>query len=260
MADTRYIKPYPAMERHRAEMQALRRRRRWRLASGLVLGLALVGGAFALSPPLALLVAGISVMVLFFASIGASSSVSSDELVGVEGELRTLQALEKLPDDCVLFNRVMLPDDWLPNGQRELDFIVVAPTGLFVVEVKNPPGRIHVDPDARYWPLVGRGCGGRPDWQAVANPLPQVKAQAEALERWLLRQGLNETVQAAVCFSRPEVVLENTAASPIPVMVPEQLADWITRTGPAQSLEAGQLQRLIQALSTMRPRYSARAA
>lgn len=260
MADLQFIKSYPAMDRHRAEMAALRRQRRRRLGAGLTIASVLTGFALWLSPPLALLVAGVAGMILFFSSIGASSSVPADQLVGIEGELRTLETLKQLPDECTLFNRVMLPDEWLPNGQRELDFIVIAPNGLFVIEVKNTPGRIHVDPDARHWPLVGRGCGGRPDWQAVANPLPQVRAQAAALERWLLRHGQNEPIHSVVCFSRPEVILENTSASPIPVVVPEQLLELIGQLPDRVALEPEHRARLRAVISGIGQARAARAA
>lgn len=249
MSDTRFLKSYPALDRHRAEMRALNRRKRLRLAIGGLIGLGLCIGGYLITPPLGLMLAGVLAMALFFAGIGGSSTVPADELVGIEGELRALEQLKRLPDDCTLFNRINLPDDWLPNGKRELDFIVVAPSGLFVVEVKNTSGRIHVDPDSKHWPLASRGCGGRPNWQAVANPLPQVSAQAQALERWLLKQGLGFSARPAVCFSRSDVILENVDASPIPVVIPEQLAGLVTTGQPHEKLSPEQRQALKLALA-----------
>jgi hypothetical protein len=244
MAISRYLKTYPALDRHRAEMRSQARRRRMRLAIGGLLGLGLCVAGYLITPPLGVMLAGVMAMALFFASIGGSSTVPAHELSGIEGELRALDALKQLPDDCSLFNRIQLPDDWLPNGQRELDFIVVAPAGLYVVEVKNSSGRIHVDPDSKHWPLASRGCGGRPNWQAVANPLPQVQAQVQALERWLLKQGLSFSAQPVVCFSRSDVILENVDASPIPVVIPEQLQSLITVRQQPASLLAGQRESL----------------
>jgi hypothetical protein len=257
MADTRYIKPYPALERHQAEMRALSRQKRQRLAIGGLLGLGVCLGAYLITPPLGLMLVGVLAMTLFFATIGGSSTVPAHELSGIEGEVRALASLKTLPDDCIVFNRIRLPDDWLPNGQRELDFIVVAPAGLFVIEVKNTSGRIHVDPNSKHWPLASRGCGGRPNWQAVANPLPQVLAQAHALERWLLRQGISQPVRSAVCFSRSDVILENVEASPVPVLIPEQIPALISEATSASILSEALRQNLIQALGSLTGTHSA---
>lgn len=251
MANTRYLKSYPALERHRAEMRAIHRRKRARLAMISLVGIGLCVGGFLLAPPLGLLLAGMLAMTLFFAGIGSSSTVPADQLSGIEGELRALDQLQKLPQDCTLFNRIDLPDDWLPNGKRELDFIVVAPAGLFVIEVKNSTGRIHVEPDSKHWPAAKRGCGGRPNWQSIPNPLGQVSSQVQSLERWLLKQGLQIQARPAVCFSRSDVILENVDTSPIPVLVPDQLAGLITGAHQKAELTVDQRERLNRALASL---------
>lgn len=233
MSDCRLITDYPPLVRHNAEVRLARTARRRRLAIGLAVAGGLVAGAASIGPALALLVAGVSACVLFFIALPGSSSVDPGALAGIEGELAVLRKLRALPDDYTLINRVKLPDPWLPNGTRELDFIVSGPTGLWIVEVKNTPGHIQVKPEARHWPLACRtGCGSRPQWRAIDNPLPQVTDQAGALKRWLLLEGLSVEPRPIVCLAHPEVAIEGSNDSPIPVLVPAQLGAHIAEATP----------------------------
>lgn len=248
MADSRLVVDYPALTRHREELAQQRRARGKRLALGVPLCAALVAAAASVSTPLAVMLGGIAALVLFFLAIPGSSSVDPGQLSGVEGEAAVLDRLLQLPDDFIVLNRVRLPDETLPNGQREVDFIVAGPSGLWVIEVKNTPGHITVQPGARHWPLARRaGCGSRPDWNALPNPVDQARAQVEALERWLLREGVSARARAVVVMAHPEVAIANADASETPVLVPAQLAEHLQSAGPGRT-DAG----LGQALERLR--------
>jgi len=246
MADCRFITEYPPLVRHRAELKAAGRARWTRLALALPLLAVLAYGAFSMSPQFGLFVAAVGAGVLFFLWLPGGSSVDAGALAGVEGEVSALERLKKLPDDFLLFNRVKLPDGQLPNGWRELDFVVAGPTGLWIVEVKNTPGHVYVQPDARHWPLARRGgCGSQPNWNAVENPIPQARAQVDSLRRWLLQQGIAVDPNPLICLSHSEVAVDNADASPVPVVVRDQLADRI-RSGPDCTLPKGLFETLVQ--------------
>ncbi len=249
MADTTYVSEYPALTRHRNDMASATRQRRLRLAiTGTVVAVAVAFGFWVMAP-LGIMLAGIGAMALFFAAITGGSSVPADVLTGVEGEVRALKELETLPDDYQLFNQVRVPDNWLPNGERELDFIVVGPGGVVVVEVKNTPGRVYVDPDKRQWQVATRaGCGSRPGWHPMDSPVKQLRAQIEALERWLLSHGINTRVGGLVCFARTEVALENADKSDIPVVVAHELAERVAGLSPAGRLDGQQRQAAVKLL------------
>ncbi len=230
MADTRYIRPYAALERHTTEMRQQRNQRRIRVGLAVGGGIAAAALTYWLVPPLTVLAVGVAGLVIFFSSITGGSSVAASEMVGVEGEVRALRFLEQLPDDYLLFNQVMVPDERLPNGRRELDFVVLGPSSLHVVEVKNTPGLIYVRPGEARWPLAHKaGCGGRPGWNAVDNPLIQAQAQTEALARWLLRHGLSMNPQPVVCFARSNVALRDRGHSAIPVLTAAELTEHLGR-------------------------------
>lgn len=246
MVDSRLVVEYPPLKRHREELAQQRRARRRRLALGIPVCAALVAAASTLSAPLAVMLGGIASVVLFFLAIPGSTSVDAGQLSGVEGEAAVLDRLLRLPDDFVVLNRVELPDEMLPNGQRELDFVVADSSGLWVVEVKNTPGHITVQPGKRYWPLARRaGCGSRPRWNALANPVFQVRAQVEALERWLLRQGISARARGLVVMAHPEVAITNADASETPVLVPAQLSEHLRSVSSGRT-DAGLRQALEQ--------------
>jgi hypothetical protein len=260
MANTAYLTEYGPLARHRKELRQAARRRYRRLGLVAVVVLTAAGIGYWLTPPLGLLLAGIGAMVLFFSSIGEGSSVPAHVLTGIEGEVRTLEMLKQLPDAFLLFNQVQIPDSWLPNGQRELDFIVLGPTGLFVVEVKNAPGMIYVSPDQKHWQVARRGCGSSPNWHTMDNPLNQVQAQCQALERWILTGGMHLSTRPMVCFARPEVVLQNVDSSDIPVVVPEQLPALFEKAAPDKSLSPGQIRALTELLAGKRTAPKLQAA
>lgn len=224
MADTRFVRPYAALERHRAEMALASRQRRRRVGLSLLGVLTAAALAWWLIPPLTVLFAGIGALIVFFSSITGSSSVPADQMSGAEGEVRVLRKLELLPDDHIIFNQVQVPDPSLPNGRRELDFVVIGPGAVHVIEVKNTRGLIYVRPDQQQWPLAHKaGCGGRPGWNAMDNPIGQVRAQVQALDRWLLEHGQTAPIRPILCFARPDVALSDRELAELPILTAEEL-------------------------------------
>lgn len=252
MADQRFVRTYTALERHRHEMRAAIRQRRWRLAAVLLCGVSATALAYWLMPPLALLIAAMAILAGFFAGVTGSSSVPADQMSGAEGEEKVLRALESLPDGYTIFNQLDIPDPSLPNGRRELDFLVVGPTGLFIIEVKNTGGLIYVRPEESRWPIAHKaGCGGRPGWNAIFNPIHQVKAQATALDRFLLRNGQTATIQPLICFARSDVALQDRDGSPIPILTVRELVEHLSSTnGKAVNTRIGKLVGLLSSQGT----------
>ncbi|MFW5815915.1 MAG: nuclease-related domain-containing protein [Wenzhouxiangella sp.] len=246
MADLRYLQPYAALDQHRGEMQQAVRRQRARVAIAVCGGAAVTAASYWIMPPLAVLAAGIAMLAIFFSAITGSSSVAPSALTGAEGEARVLRHLAQLPDDHVVFNQVQIPDPTVTGGRREIDFVVVAPTGVHLVEVKNTPGLVYVRPGEKHWPLAHKaGCGGRPGWNAIANPLIQVAAQAEALNRWMLQHGLHDQARPIVCFARSEIGLRDREFSEVPVLTANELVDHFARPAPRSHPDRSSAVRLL---------------
>lgn len=64
---------------------------------------------------------------------------------GKEGEVAVTEALRFLPNEYVLLNDLMLP-----NGQGNVDHLVIGPNGLFVIETKNYSGYVKCWRDQWY--------------------------------------------------------------------------------------------------------------
>src|SRR5699024_7562995 len=100
----------------------------------------------------------------------------------------------------------------------------------------NTPGHVQVMPGQKHWPLARRaGCGSRPSWNAMRNPVPQARAQVDALERWLLKNGVPARAQAVIVMAHPEVAISDADAAEMPVLVREQVAGFL-KAGPPQPL------------------------
>ena len=252
MADQRFIRQYAALERHRSEMRAAVLQRRRRLAMVLAGGMLATAIAYWILPPLSLLVAAVAILASFFAGMTGSSSVPADQLSGAEGEEKVLRTLATLPDDYTLFNQFRIPDPSLPNGFRELDFLIVAPAGLFVVEVKNTGGLLYVRPQESRWPIAHKaGCGGRPGWNALLNPIHQVQAQVAALDRWLLSNSQTARIYPILCFARSDVALQDRDSAPFPVVTVPELTEQLIQQDDSGS--GREKEKLISLLSRQQP-------
>jgi hypothetical protein len=107
-------------------------------------------------------------------------------LKGAEGEETVARILSFLPANCTVFNDLQFD----PGGPA-FDHIVVAPTGLFVIETKNWSGEITFQNGQVF-------CNGR---QPSRPPLKQVKEEAAALLDHLSSTGCPQApVYPVLCF------------------------------------------------------------
>ena len=126
---------------------------------------------------------------------------------GVEGELRALEAVEGLNDECFVFANVVIR---LDGGKNETDLIVVSPTGLTVVEVKNYSGTLLGDlSDEELIQRKYRRKGKFSDSKR-SNPLHQIDAPAQRLEKFLQRRGIAVNVRRCALFINEKVELKLT--------------------------------------------------
>ncbi|MGL4820224.1 MAG: nuclease-related domain-containing protein [Bacilli bacterium] len=117
---------------------------------------------------------------------------------GIRGEDETFRHLRRLPDSFSVLRNVIVEE----RGRRsELDFVVVGPTGVFVVEAKAVVGRITGFEDSAEWLQVKENGMTK----TLYNPCKQVTAQAERLKRVL---GGDVPVRSVVFFSRAEAQID----------------------------------------------------
>lgn len=139
---------------------------------------------------------------------------------GATGEMRVInEVLQHLPDNFVVFNNLLVP---FGQGTRELDYVVVAPTGLFVIEVKYHRGHIHGGENDLMWWQTKHSHAGHPYMNTMRNPLRQTRMQIHALKNYLVDNGAPAWVDAIVVFAHDHCVLD-TGETDIPVMTLSRL-------------------------------------
>ena len=111
---------------------------------------------------------------------------------GLYGEQKALGVLTGLPDDYVIFNQVELPFE--RNGIEntvEADFVVVGPTGIFVVENKEYHGDLSGGERGKW----AKGYG------TARNPISQVNNYTMLLKRYLQKHGIRQWIYPIVSLS-----------------------------------------------------------
>jgi len=101
---------------------------------------------------------------------------------GPTGEEKVLAELEKLSDGYVLIRNAVIPP-----SRGDIDYILIGPNGIFVIESKNVGGVVECSGDRWYRYKVGRR-GSKYDLE-VGNPSRQVKRSAKTLKDFILKHG-----------------------------------------------------------------------
>ena len=122
-------------------------------------------------------------------------------VAGADGEDYTLSLLSELPDDYAVLNQLVVPDPTSAYGRREIDFVVVGPGGLFVVECKNYRGLVSGGEYDGTWRLDKVGRQGTPYASEVTNPVRQVRKQVAALNKHLAASGVQASVVPLVAMA-----------------------------------------------------------
>ena len=108
---------------------------------------------------------------------------------GLKGELKVKEALKGLKDCYVVFNNVRLP-----NGNGNIDHVVVGPTGVFAIETKNIRGNFVCEGEE--WFKVKNGKVRR-----IKSFSRQAKRNALALRNFLRRHGCDQFVYGIVVLT-----------------------------------------------------------
>ncbi len=113
---------------------------------------------------------------------------------GYEGEVRTAQQLDSLPED-----HVVLHDLRMPGSRANIDDIVIGPTGVFTVETKNYSSDVTI-----------RHGKARHAGRSMDSVVAQANGQAAAV-----RRALGCEVRAIVCIQGAGVAIEGWFSKPV---------------------------------------------
>lgn len=130
---------------------------------------------------------------------------------GAEGEKNTLQILSLLPKGYYIICDVTL---CVKHKTAQLDYIIIGPSGVFVIEAKNHSGVIHGSSSS---PYLNKNKHG--EEIEFYNPAFQVATHIRLVDELLRDNGCkNVDIAGAVFFSNPNATVKVTnAASTIPL-------------------------------------------
>ncbi|MDD5111386.1 MAG: nuclease-related domain-containing protein [Candidatus Altiarchaeota archaeon] len=168
---------------------------------------------------------------------------------GPRGERRVLEDLMRLSDDYFLARNVVIAP-----SRGDIDYIVIGPTGVFVVETKNVGGVVSCDGDT--WSRHKVGRGGRIYRLGVGNPSRQVNRSAKNLKDFLLKHkadifGSNVPhlwVNSVLVFTNENASL-NLRNPTIDVVSPAQVGDFIIKQKKGLRLSKAVVGRMADAIA-----------
>jgi len=177
-------------------------------------------------------------------------NAGSIKRAGAEGEDSTFEMLSSLPDSYTILNQVPVPNKESRTGHTELDFIVVGPNGVFVIEVKNNNSEIVGSEEEREWVVHKVGRKGAPYTASMRNPVRQLKSQIWALRNFTTERGYKTWIEGIVFFSNPNSSLRFKGIPSVPILLHSGLTDHILNYKPKYA--PGKLDKVVQDLAAIK--------
>ncbi|MEA2346782.1 MAG: hypothetical protein QOG62_569 [Thermoleophilaceae bacterium] len=160
---------------------------------------------------------------------------------GAEGEGRLAGALES----CIGKDSVLLSDRCMPGSRANIDHLVVASSGVWVIDSKRYKGKVKV---VRSLFGADRLMIGSWDQSGLANGLEQ---QVAAVAASVLESGIATPVQGVLCFVDTELPgLLTPTFRGFPLIRPRALARRIRKSG---ALPAARVHALARELGAAFP-------
>lgn len=144
---------------------------------------------------------------------------------GIRGEKLTLDILKSLDSE----HWIVTDKKITYKGQSsELDFVVIGPTGVCIVESKHLSGKILADPEEKTWNRVKVSHSGVERIKNFYSPVKQVNTHLYRLKKILQEEGISVHLDSAVFFSDPEVQVRlSSKAGDTPVFWGEKGAEML---------------------------------
>lgn len=126
---------------------------------------------------------------------------------GIRGEKLTLELLKSLDSE----HWIVTDKTITYKGQSsELDFVVIGPSGLCIIESKHISGKVQADPEEKYWNRIKVSHSGVERTKNFYNPVKQVNTHLYRLKKILQEEGISVHLDSAVFFSDPETQVRLT--------------------------------------------------
>lgn len=125
-------------------------------------------------------------------------------LSGFRGEKTLMKTLKKLGPDYTVFSNIPIR---YKKNRSEIDFLVISPRSIFIVEVKNHSGYINGKHKDDVWIQRKVYRDGKTTETTMQNPLKQLRRQRDIVKSILQSNGLDQWIDTVLYFSAPSVHL-----------------------------------------------------
>ena len=128
------------------------------------------------------------------------------KLYGIIGEYKVYKQLKVIKKmGYKLFQNVHLKNN---DIKAQLDFIIVGPTGMFIVEVKNQRGIIIGNGESKYLTKIKKSKSGNEYKKKIYNPIKQINTHIYKLSKILRNSGVNLWIDGIVLFSNKDSIVK----------------------------------------------------
>jgi len=162
---------------------------------------------------------------------------------GLEGERTATEIVSQLSDSYTVFRNLTMAYE---DRSAEADLVIVGPSGVYIIEVKNHNGTIRGDVEERNWTQYKVGRGGTPYQNTMYSPIKQVRTHVHLLAGILRDAGLPLYVNSGVLFANPETEvtlvgqMDRTPVFAVGADGTEELLRYLTRQSRVLSPDACQ--------------------
>jgi len=144
---------------------------------------------------------------------------------GLQGEKEAFDLLSKLPRQYKILSDVHLVDG---NKSSQIDFVIIGPNGLFIMESKHIKGIINGKEDDNYLQKVKIGRGGDKYFKRMYNPIKQISGHKIGMDVFLKKKGFRYRAFPILYFSNDCTV--NVRSKKVKVITePVLVIDYVKR-------------------------------
>jgi len=161
-----------------------------------------------IKPDIGLVLAGGLILMWFLSSASGEHQIAAAAVgnpisaSGAIGELLVLDALRDLPNSYVILNQLLVPDAHSSYGFREIDYLVLGPTGAHILEAKSFNGYVAGSENDKEWTMFKVGRRGTPYQTSCRNPARQTRVYIRLLGDALKARGIRQWLNGLIVLSR----------------------------------------------------------
>jgi hypothetical protein len=164
--------------------------------------------------------------------------LSRMEQDGADGEYEFVKFLKGLPDTYTVISDLDFADSY-----GNIDHLIVGPTGVFSIDVKNWRGT--VTPDGKGEILYNGRPTDKPQIRHFTRRTMDLKDRIKALTR------LDPYVQCVFAFMRTRVDANWGTTGAVHCIRAEQIADYVTKTNGRKPIPPADIPRLVKAAEAL---------